>query len=120
MSAVTHSEDEVVFALRGVPDRPGSAAAIMEAVAAEHVSVDTILQNVAHGPAEISFGVPQEDVAATRRALTRAQETLGAIEVEEIADLGKVSLVGAGMRSNPGVAARMFQTLGTTRTSTSG
>ena len=50
VSAVTHSENEVVFALRGVPDRPGSAAAIMEAVAAENVSVDTILQNVAHGP----------------------------------------------------------------------
>ncbi len=111
VSAVTHSEDEVLFALRGVPDRPGSAAAILEAVAAEHVSVDTILQNVAHGPAEISFSVPQDDVTATRRALARAQETLGAIEVEEIEDIGKVSLVGAGMRSNPGVAARMFQTL---------
>lgn len=111
VSAVTHSEDEVLFALRGVPDRPGSAAAILEAVAAGHVSVDTILQNVAHGPAEISFSVPQDDVAATRRALERAQETLGEIEVDEIADLGKVSLVGAGMRSNPGVAARMFRTL---------
>jgi len=111
VSAVTHSEDEVLFALRRVPDRPGSAAAILEAVAAEHVSVDTILQNVAHDAAEISFTVPEEDVAATRRGLERAQETLGRIEVEEIADLGKVSLVGAGMRSNPGVAARMFRTL---------
>ncbi|MGI8862357.1 MAG: ACT domain-containing protein, partial [Gaiellaceae bacterium] len=89
----------------------GSAAAILEAVAANQVSVDTILQNVARGPAEISFSVPQEDVSATRRALARAQEALGAIEVEEISDLGKVSLVGAGMRSNPGVAARMFRTL---------
>ncbi|MBA2424624.1 MAG: ACT domain-containing protein, partial [Actinobacteria bacterium] len=111
VSAVTHSEDEVLFALRGVPDQPGSAAAILEAVAANQVSVDTILQNVARGPAEISFSVPQEDVSATRRALARAQEALGAIEVEEISDLGKVSLVGAGMRSNPGVAARMFRTL---------
>jgi aspartate kinase len=111
VSAVTHSEDEVVFDLSGVPDRPGSAAAIFEAAAAEHVNVDTILQNVVHGSAALSFSVPLEDVPATRRALERAQESLGPIAVEEIADLGKVSLVGAGMRSHPGVAARMFRTL---------
>ena len=111
VSAVTHSEDEIVFALRNVPDRPGSAAAIFDAVAAEHANVDTILQNVAHGAAELSFSVPQDDVPATRRALERAQETIGTLEIEEVADLGKVSLVGAGMRSHPGVAARMFRTL---------
>jgi len=111
VSAVTHAEDEVVFDLSGVPDRPGSAAAIFEAAAAEHVNVDTILQNVVHGLASVSFSVPQEDVPATRRALARAQESIGAIEIEEITDLGKVSLVGAGMRSHPGVAARMFRTL---------
>ena len=111
VSAVTHSQDEVVFALRKVPDRPGSAAAIFDAVAAEHANVDTILQNVAHGAAELSFSVPQDDVPATRRALERAQETIGPLEIEEVADLGKVSLVGAGMRSHPGVAARMFRTL---------
>jgi aspartate kinase len=111
VSAVTHSKDEVVFALRNVPDRPGSAAAIFDAVAAEHANVDTILQNVAHGAAELSFSVPQDDVSATRRALERAQETIGTLEIEEVADLGKVSLVGAGMRSHPGVAARMFRTL---------
>jgi len=111
VSAVTHAEDEVLFALRGIPDRPGSAAAIFDAVAAEHVNVDTILQNVARDTAELSFSVPQDDVAATRRALGRAQEAIGPIEVEEIEGLGKVSLVGAGMRSHPGVAARMFRTL---------
>jgi len=112
VSAVTHAEDEVVFDLSGIPDRPGSAAAIFEAAAAEHVNVDTILQNVVHGSASLSFSVPLEDVPATRRALARAQESIGAIEIEEIVDLGKVSLVGAGMRSHPGVAARMFRTLG--------
>ncbi len=111
VSAVTHSEDEVVFTLRNVPDRPGSAAAIFDAVAAEHVNVDTILQNVVHDEAELSLSVPQDDVPATRRALERAQESLGPIEITEISDLGKVSLVGAGMRSHPGVAARMFRTL---------
>ena len=111
VSAVTHSEDEVVFSLRDIPDRPVSAAAIFDAVAAEHVNVDTILQNVVHDSAELSFSVPQDDVPAARRALERAQEAIGPLEVEEIADLGKVSLVGAGMRSHPGVAAHMFRTL---------
>jgi len=111
VSAVTHSEDEVVFDLGGLPDRPGTAAAIFDAVAAEHVNVDTILQNVAHGLAALSFSVPADDVAATRRALTRARGAIGDFASEEIGDLGKVSLVGAGMRSHPGVAARMFRTL---------
>jgi aspartate kinase len=111
VTAVTHSEDEVVFVLRHVPDRPGSAAAIFEAVAAEHANVDTILQNAVDGSAELSFSVPQDDVPAARRAIERAQASIGPIDVEEITDLGKVSLVGAGMRSHPGVAARMFRTL---------
>ena len=111
VSAVTQSDDEVVFVLSGVPDRPGSAAAIFDAIADEHANVDTILQNVAHGMVELSLSVPEDDVPATRRALERAQELIGPVHVDEIADLGKVSLVGAGMRSHPGVAARMFQTL---------
>ena len=111
VSAVTHSEDEVVFDLGGLPDRPGTAAAIFDAVAAEHVNVDTILQNVVHGLAALSFSVPLDDVPATRRALVRAEEAIGRLEVNQIGDLGKVSLVGAGMRSHPGVAALMFRTL---------
>jgi aspartate kinase len=111
VTAVTHSEDEVVFSLRDLPDRPGTAAAIFEAISAEHVNVDTILQNVAHDAAQLSFSVPQDDVSATRRALARTEEAVGALQVEEISDLGKVSLVGAGMRSHPGVAALMFRTL---------
>jgi aspartate kinase len=113
VSAVTHSDDEVVFTMSGIPDRPGSAAAIFDAIAAEHANVDTILQNVVHGMAELSFSVPEDDVPATRRALASAQELIGPVDVEEIADLGRVSLIGAGMRSHPGVAARMFQTLAT-------
>ena len=111
VSAVTHSEDEVVFDVTGLPDQPGVAAAIFDAVATEHVNVDTILQNVAHGLAALSFSVPKDDVPATRRALARAEEAIGSLEATEITDLGKVSLVGAGMRSHPGVASRMFRTL---------
>jgi aspartate kinase len=111
ISAVTHSETDVVFTLTGIPDRPGVAATIFDEVASAHVNVDSIIQNVVHGNAEISFSVPNEDVAATRAALETARRALGDYAVEENHQLGKVSLIGAGMRSHPGVAATMFRTL---------
>jgi aspartate kinase len=108
---VTHSENEVVFDLSGLPDRPGIAAAIFEAVAAEEANVDTILQDVVHGAATVSFSVPADDVDGARRALERTKAAIGPFETVEITDLAKVALVGAGMRSHPGVTARMFRTL---------
>ncbi len=111
VSAVTHSETDVVFTLTGIPDRPGVAALVFDTVAAAHVNVDTIIQNTVHGKAEMSFSVPDEDVAATQRALEATQQELGSYSVEENHGLGKISLVGAGMRSHPGVAAKMFRTL---------
>jgi aspartate kinase len=111
VSEVTHSEDEVVFDLEGLPDRPGVAAAIFEAVAQEGVNVDTILQDVVHGAATVSFSVPTVDVEGARRALARVHDGIGPFDVVEIGDLGKVALVGAGMRSHPAVTARMFRTL---------
>ena len=111
ISAVTHSETDVVFTLTGIPDRPGVAALVFDTVASANVNVDTIIQNTVHGNAELSFSVPAEDVAATREAIGRTQAELGTYEVEENHELGKVSLIGAGMRSHPGVAAKMFRTL---------
>jgi aspartate kinase len=111
VSAVTHNQSEVVFTLTGIPDRPGAAATVFDAAAAEHVNVDTIIQNVVHGVAELSFSVPSEDVPPTRAAIATATAELGPMDVEENHDLGKVSLIGAGMRSHPGVAAKMFRTL---------
>ena len=111
ISAVTHNEKEVVFTLTGIPDRPGAAATVFDAVAAEHVNVDTIIQNTIHQNAELSFSVPSEDVAAARAGIASAMAALGAMEVEEDHDLAKVSLIGAGMRSHPGIAAKMFRTL---------
>jgi len=111
VSAVTHNESEVVFTLTGIPDRPGAAATVFDAAAAEHVNVDTIIQNVVHGVAELSFSVPAEDVPSTRAAIATATTELGPMDVEENHELGKVSLIGAGMRSHPGVAAKMFRTL---------
>jgi aspartate kinase len=111
ISGVTHSETEVIFSLTGIPDRPGAAAEVFDAVAAENVNVDTIIQNVVHGVAELSFSVPHEDVEATRRAIKAAEHSLGPIEIEEDETMGKISIIGAGMRSHPGVAAKMFRTL---------
>jgi aspartate kinase len=111
ISAVTYSETDVVFTLTGIPDRPGVAAMIFDRVASAHVNVDTIIQNVVHGKAEMSFSVPSEDVPATRGAISSTQDELGAFAVEMNEGLGKVSLIGAGMRSHPGVAATMFRTL---------
>jgi len=111
VSAVTHNESEVVFTLTGIPDRPGAAATVFDAAAAEHVNVDTIIQNIVHDVAELSFSVPAEDVPSTRAAIATATAALGPMDVEENHELGKVSLIGAGMRSHPGVAAKMFRTL---------
>jgi aspartate kinase len=111
VSEITHSEHEVLFDLWGLQDQPGVAAAIFEAATAENVNVDTILQNAAHGPAALSFSVPVADVPATRRAIERARASIGAFEHAEITDLGKVSIVGAGLRSHPDVVVRMFRAL---------
>ena len=111
VSAVTHSENDVVFTLSDIPDRPGVAALIFDIVGSANVNVDTIIQNVVHGNAEMSFSVPAEDVSATQRALESTRGELGSFTIEENHDLGKVSLIGAGMRSHPGVAAKMFRTL---------
>ena len=102
VSAVTHSENDVVFTLSDIPDRPGVAALIFDVVGSAHVNVDTIIQNVVHGNAEMSFSVPTEDVPATNGALESTRAELGDFTIEENHDLGKVSLIGAGHALAPG------------------
>ena len=96
VTAVTHSESDVVFTLTGLPDRPGVAAAVFDAVAAAHVNVDTIIQNVVHSGAEMSFSVPAEDVPAATGAIEALHADLGTFTLEQNHALGKVSLIGAG------------------------
>jgi len=113
ITAVTHSTSEARVTLIGVPDEPGVAASIFEALAEANVDVDMIDQNVptsAGGLAEISFTVPREDLRAARGALEPlAGEAFSKLIAQE--EMGKVSIVGAGMRSHPGVAARVFRVL---------
>jgi aspartate kinase len=115
VTAVTHSTDEARVTLTGVPDRPGIAARIFGALAAADVNVDMIVQNEpvsTDRSAEISFTVPKTDVNVARRSLEALTGDLGLDAVITNEQMGKVSVVGAGMRSHPGVAAKVFQTLG--------
>jgi aspartate kinase len=113
ITAVTHSVEEARMTLTGVPDEPGAAARIFGALAEANVNVDMIVQNEptsAGGRAEISFTVPREDLPAARRALEPlAGDAFGEMVAHE--EMGKVSIVGAGMRSHPGVAAKVFAVL---------
>jgi len=113
ITAVTHSVAEARITLTGVPDAPGAAARIFEALAQANVNVDMIVQNEpvsAGGQAEISFTVPREDLRTARSALAPlAGEAFG--ELSSYEEMGKVSIVGAGMRSHPGVAAKVFSVL---------
>jgi len=113
ITAVTHSTSEARVTLVGVPDEPGAAARIFEALAEANVNVDMIVQNEpasAGGRAEISFTVPREDLRLARTAL---QPLAGGsfVDLSAHEEMGKVSIVGAGMRSHPGVAAKVFGVL---------
>jgi aspartate kinase len=111
ISGVTHTTDEAYVTLTDVPDEPGTAAGIFNAVAEAHINVDTIIQNaVTHGDADITFSVPMDELPLMTDTIEGLCRELGLHwRVDDTA--AKVSLIGAGMKSHPGVAARMFQTL---------
>ncbi len=113
ITAVTHSVQEARITLTGIPDEPGAAARIFEAMAGANVNVDMIVQNepvAAGGQAEISFTVPRDDMRTAIDALEPLRgESYSEITAHE--NTGKVSIVGAGMRSHPGVAAKVFGVL---------
>ena len=112
VSGIAHRSDEAKVTVIGIKDQPGVAAAVMTALADRLVNVDTIIQNVgAQGSADMSFTVPLDDLRDALEAMESLRDTLGYSEISSDDQLGKVSLVGAGMRSNPGVAAKMFRAL---------
>ncbi|MDQ3586793.1 MAG: aspartate kinase [Actinomycetota bacterium] len=115
ITAVTHSTAEARVTLLGLPDRPGVAGRVLSTLADADVNVDMIIQNepVTEGrQADMSVTVPRDDLADARDALARLQGELGFAGVQTDESMGKVSLVGAGMRSHPGVAAKALTTLG--------
>jgi aspartate kinase len=112
VTAVTHSAAESRVTLTGVPDQPGVAGRIFGALAEANVNVDVIIQNepVSHSEgADMSFTVERDDLRTAVDTITALDADIGIVSEEKI---GKVSIVGAGMRSHPGVAAKVFKELG--------
>src|SRR5438477_125337 len=114
ITAVTHSTGEARVTLKGVPDTPGIAGRVTTALAEANVNIDMIIQNepVAEGHrADMSFTVPRDDIPTAQQAIAPIAQELG-VEVATDPSMGKVSIVGAGMKTHPGVAAKVFTTLG--------
>jgi aspartate kinase len=117
VTAVTHSDAEARVTLTGVSDEPGVAGRIFGALADANVNVDVIIQNEPVGDdqlADLSFTVDRNELPTAREVIAGLGAQL-AVTVKAEEQIGKVSIVGAGMRSHPGVAAKVFQTLGEER-----
>jgi aspartate kinase len=113
ITGVAHDRSEAKITVVGVPDKIGEAARIFEAVAAAGTNVDMIVQNVSvgDGSTAISFTLPQADGKKAIEALREAQKGIGFSELLYDDQIGKVSVVGVGMRSHPGVSATFFTAL---------
>jgi aspartate kinase len=112
VTAVTHDTSEVKLTVSGVPDRPGIAARLFRGLAERAVNVDMIVQNTSsHGLTDISFTVPADDLAVALGVSQAVAPGIGATGVTADAEVAKVSVIGAGMRSSPGVTATMFEAL---------
>ncbi len=112
ISGVTHDTSEAKLTIAHVPDRPGIAAAVFRALADEAVNVDMIVQNVStEGHTDISFTVPKEDLSRAKKVMEHLVDDVEASGFTADEAVGRVSLVGAGMKTHPGVAATMFETL---------
>ena len=112
VSAVAFARDQAKITLVGIPDKPGIASKIFSAVAAKEINVDMIIQNVsAHGLTDLSFTVPKNETRSTIEALKGVAKDIGAREVTSDENIGKVSIIGVGMRSHTGVAAKAFDAL---------
>ena len=109
---IAHDTDVARITLMRVPDRPGIAAAIFQPLAEANVSVDTIAQSSgADGTTDISFTVSRDSLSRTLELVQQIAPHIGAERVDPADDLAKVSIVGTGMQSAPGYAARMFGAL---------
>jgi aspartate kinase len=112
VSGVTHDATEAKATIVAVPDSPGIAARVFRALADAAVNIDMIVQNVSeNGTTDISFTLPKSDLAVAEPILERLCAEIGATSVDLDDEVAKVSLVGAGMKSHPGVAADMFEAL---------
>ncbi len=112
ISGVVTDVSESKVTVFGVPDQPGVSAALFEPLAAKNINVDMIVQNTSReGTTDISFTVPKADMGVAEQVVAEVAAQIGAQGVEHDTDIAKVSLVGAGMKTSPGIAAQMFRTL---------
>ena len=112
ISGVVHDASDAKITVLGVPDQPGVSAALFEPLAIANVNVDMIVQNTSTaGTTDISFTLPKTDVATAQPIVQRIAEQVGAKGVTQDTNIAKISLVGAGMKSSPGIAAKMFRIL---------
>jgi aspartate kinase len=112
ISGIAHDTSEAKVTVRGVPDRPGVAARIFRSLADEGISVDMIVQSASEQDrTDISFTLPKDELRRAEPVLARSASEVGAFGLLTDADVAKVSLVGAGMKTHPGVAADMFEAL---------
>ena len=112
ISGVVTDMTEAKVTVLGVPDRPGVSAALFEPLADANVNVDMIVQNTStDGTTDISFTMPMADMTVAEELVRRVADEIGASGVTHDNDIAKVSLVGAGMKSSPGIAAKMFRVL---------
>lgn len=113
ITGIAHDTSEVKVTIRGVPDSTGVAARVFSALAESMVNVDMIIQNISEaGITDISFTCPQSDLGRARDTLDGILSEIGAREYVVDEDIAKVSIVGTGMKSSPGVSAKAFSTLG--------
>ena len=113
ITGIAHDKNEAMVTLTGLPDTPGTVAAIFAPLAEANINVDMIVQSVprAGEPSVLTFTVPTASLAHSVAELNKVKEKIGFNELLTNTDVVKVSAVGVGMRSNAGIAAKMFQTL---------
>jgi aspartate kinase len=114
IAGIAHDRSEAKITVVGVPDKVGEAARIFEALAEVEVNLDMVVQNVsaqATGLTDISFTLPREDGQTAMAALAKLQGDVGYDRLMYDDEIGKVSLIGAGMRSHPGITAKFFAAL---------
>ena len=112
VSGVAIDKNQAKIVISDLPDRPGTAAKLFQALSAAGISVDMIVQNIGReGKANLTFTVAREDISRAQKAVTESFPDEAAGKLFEASDIAKVSVVGVGMRSHSGVAARLFQAL---------
>jgi len=112
ISAVTHDFSEAKVTVSDIPDEPGIAAKLFTALAEANINVDMIIQNVSESQkATISFTIASDDIEKVRHAIGHVASSMGARACDFDENIAKITLIGAGMRSHPGIAAQMFKTL---------